>query len=268
MKRRTILGFTALAMLLSAGCRSTCLRSACPFAKRQMQRHGVVIGIPAKAIPEYKRLHAQTWPGVLAAVDRAHMDNYSIYLGEVAPGRDYLFGYYEYTGRDFDGDMARMKKDRTMQHWWTFTDPLQEPLPTRQEGEWWSQWQEVFHYDGPAYTKRNVKLRWGSIIGLREESLLAYTQLHAAVWPGVLKALGEVNIRNYSIYLGRVRPGEYVLFSYFEYIGDDFEADMNRMAADKVTQVWWTYTDPLQTRLPGTPEGAQWKAIDEVFHTD
>lgn len=261
--RRRNLGFAALVVLL-AGCCSTCPRSS----KEAVQRHGVVIGVPAESTPEYKRLHAETWPGVLKAVDRAHMDNYSIYLGEVAPDRYYLFGYYEYTGRDFDADRARMKKDKTMQQWWTLTDPLQEPLPTRQEGEWWSQWDEVFHYAGPAYDKGDVKLRYGSIVGVREESLLAYTQMHAAVWPGVLKALGDVNIRNYSIYLGQVRPGEYLLFSYFEYVGDDFEGDMKRMAADKATQLWWKYTDPLQTRLPGTPDGAQWKAIDQVFHTD
>jgi len=246
-----------------AGCCSTR-----PLSNKSVQRHGVVIGIAPQNIAEYKRLHAETWPGVLQAVDRAHMDNYSIYLGEVAPDRYYLFGYYEYTGRHFDADMARMKKDQTMQDWWKLTDPLQEPLPTRREGQWWSQWEEVFHYDGPAYDKRDVKLRWGSIVGVREEALLAYTQLHAAVWPGVLSALGDVNIRNYSIYLGQVAPGEYVLFSYFEYVGDDFEADMKRMAQDKVTQLWWTYTDPLQVRLPGTPQGSQWKAIEEVFHTD
>jgi len=261
MRQTRILAFAALAAFLPAcGC-SMGLPSKSP-----MQRHGVVIGIPAQSIPEYKRLHAETWPGVLKAVDRAHMDNYSIYLGEVAPGRNYLFGYYEYTGRNFDADMARMKKDKTMQDWWKLTDPLQEPLPTRQEGEWWAQWEEVFHYAGPAYDKSDVKLRYGSIVGVRQESLLAYTQLHAAVWPGVLSALGDVNIRNYSIYLGQVTPGEYVLFSYFEYIGGDFDADMKSMAADKVTQLWWTYTHPLQVRLPVTPQGAQWKAVEEVFH--
>jgi len=268
MKRRGMFVLTALATFLLAGCCSTCPRAGCPFARREGQRRGVVIRVATESIPEYKRLHAQTWPGVLQAVDRAHMDNYSIYLGEVAPDRYYLFGYYEYTGKDFDADVARMKKDKTMQQWWKLTDPMQKPLPTRRAGEWWSQWEEVFHYAGPAYDQRDVKLRWGSIIGLREESLLAYTQLHAAVWPGVLAALGDVNIRNYSIYLGQVTPGEYLLFSYFEYVGDDFEADMKRMAADRVTQLWWTYTDPLQIRLPGTPEGAQWKAIEEVFHTN
>ena len=43
--------------------------------------------------------------------------------------------------------------------------------------------------------------------------------------------------------------------------------DMAGMA-DEVTKLWWTYTDPLQVRLPGTPEGQQWKTMEEVFHTD
>ncbi|HSV99285.1 MAG TPA: L-rhamnose mutarotase [Sedimentisphaerales bacterium] len=99
------LGVTILCLLTVSGCSSTH-----PLGKRSEPRHGVVIGISPQNIAEYKRLHAETWPGVLKAVDRAHMDNYSIYLGEVAPGRNYLFGYYEYTGRDFDADIARMKK--------------------------------------------------------------------------------------------------------------------------------------------------------------
>jgi L-rhamnose mutarotase len=241
------------------------LLSGC--ATQRIERNGAVIAIPKESIAEYKRLHAATWPGVLRMIDKTHVHNYSIYLGEVAPDRDYLFAYYEYTGRNFDADMAKMKKDQTTREWWKQTDPLQKPLPTRKEGEWWAQWQEVFHHDGPEYQSSQIKSRHGSIIGMPEKSILAYTQMHAAVWPGVLAALDKVNIRNYSIYLGPIKPGEYLLFSYFEYVGDDFQGDMARMA-DEVTKLWWTYTDPLQVRLPGTPEGQQWKTMEEVFHTN
>jgi L-rhamnose mutarotase len=245
-----------LGLALLAGC-----------ASRTVQRHGAVIAIPQESLAEYKQLHAATWPGVLQRIDQTNIHNYSIYLGQVAPDRDYLFAYYEYTGQDFDADMARMKKDRTTQEWWERTDPLQRPLPTRKEGEWWAQWQEVFHHGGPAYKQSQIKSRHGSIIGLPEKNILAYTQMHAAVWPGVLAALDKVNIRNYSIYLGQTQAGEYLLFSYFEYVGDDFQRDMAAMA-DDVTKLWWTYTDPLQTRLPGTPAGQQWKTMEEVFHTN
>jgi L-rhamnose mutarotase len=255
----------ALAAILPAGCCSIC--SKCPFARPQVERHGAVIGIPAESIPEYKKLHADTWPGVLKAIDKAHIHDYSIYLGEVAPGEHYLFAYSEYTGRNYKADMARIARDKTTQEWWKHTDPLQKPLATKKEGEWWAQWEEVFHHTGPAYKKSDIKSRHGSIIGMPEKNILAYTQMHAAVWPGVLAAIDKANIRNYSIYLGQIKPGEYLLFSYFEYVGNDFKADMAGIA-DKVTKTWWSYTDPLQVRLPGTPDGEQWKAMEEVFHTD
>ncbi|MBC7353661.1 MAG: L-rhamnose mutarotase, partial [Thermogutta sp.] len=70
-----------------------------------------------------------------------------------------------------------------------------------------------------------------------------------------------------SIYLAEL-DGKLYLFSYYEYIGDDYEADMAKIAADPETQRWWKETDPCQIRLPGTPEGKWWKPIPEVFHTD
>ena len=53
------------------------------------------------------------------------------------------------------------------------------------------------------------------------------------------------NIRNYSIY----RHGE-LLFAYFEYVGDDFAADMARMAADPIIQAMVALTDAMQEPYP------------------
>ena len=54
--------------------------------------------------------------------------------------------------------------------------------------------------------------RYGMIIGLKPEKIAYYRELHAAVWPGVLKMIKECNIRNYSIYLQEVEPGKFYLF--------------------------------------------------------
>ena len=44
------------------------------------------------------------------------------------------------------------------------------------------------------------------------------------------------NVRiNSSIYLGELEKGKFYLFSYFEYIGDDFGADMEKMASEATT---------------------------------
>jgi L-rhamnose mutarotase len=71
------------------------------------------------------------------------------------------------------------------------------------------------------------------------------------------------NIRNYSIFRHDTR-----LFAYFEYIGDDFAADMARMAADPQTHAWWKFTDPMQEPLPDRVPGEWWATMREVFHTD
>lgn len=105
--------------------------------------------------------------------------------------------------------------------------------------------------------------RYGSVVGIRPEHEQVYREMHAAVWPGVLETITACGIRNYSIF---IHDG--LLFSYFEYVGDDFAADSARMAADPETQRWWAVMEPFQQRLPGTPEGEWWHRIDEVFHLD
>ncbi len=114
--------------------------------------------------------------------------------------------------------------------------------------------------------KKKVQ-RFGSVIGLKPEKKDYYVKLHAETWPSVLKQIRKAKIRNYSIYMTELQ-GKLYLFSYFEYVGDDFDADMKRIGEDPETRRWWKETDPCQTRLPGTPEGEQWLKIQEVFHTD
>lgn len=110
--------------------------------------------------------------------------------------------------------------------------------------------------------------RYGSIIGLRADKLDEYKKLHAAVWPDVLEQIRKSNIRNYSIFLRRLPDGNHYLFSYFEYVGDDFEGDMAAMAADPTTQKWWDVCMPMQIPLENRKEGEWWADMEEVFHQD
>ncbi|HEX3427296.1 MAG TPA: L-rhamnose mutarotase [Candidatus Limnocylindrales bacterium] len=105
--------------------------------------------------------------------------------------------------------------------------------------------------------------RFGQRIAVRPESIDEYERLHAAPWPGVLEQIRRSHIENYTIF----RDGA-ELFAYFEYVGDDFAADMAAMAADPETQRWWSLTDPMQEPLPDREAGAWWKTIPEIFHAD
>ena len=73
--------------------------------------------------------------------------------------------------------------------------------------------------------------RFGQIIGVRPEQFERYKSYHSNVWPEVLEKIEDCHIKNYSIYH---KNG--FLFAYFEYDGEDFAKDMQKMAADPKTQ--------------------------------
>ena len=106
-----------------------------------MKRYGQVIAVKAEKLEEYKRLHANAWPGVLKMISDCNIQNYSIYYKD-----GLLFSYYEYVGNDYEADMAKMAADEETQRWWAVCKPCQQPLDTRAEGEWWADMEEVFHY--------------------------------------------------------------------------------------------------------------------------
>ena len=110
--------------------------------------------------------------------------------------------------------------------------------------------------------KTEVK-RYGWVIKVKPEKLDYYKELHANPWPEVNAMLKECNIRNYSIYY---RDG--LLFSYLEYTGTNFDADMKKMAADPMTQKWWKETDPCQEPVDSAKEGVWWADMEEVYHLD
>jgi L-rhamnose mutarotase len=102
----------------------------------------------------------------------------------------------------------------------------------------------------------------GLCIGLKPEVIARYKELHAAVWPEVLAAITAANIRNYSIFL---REPENLLFAYWEYTGEDFDADMELMKQNPAMQEWWTICDPLQQPLETRAPGEWWARMEPVF---
>ena len=107
-----------------------------------MKRVASVIGLPPENREEYERYHAAVWPTVLARLTASHIHNYSIYRHG-----DVLFSYFEYTGDDYDADMAAVAADPETQRWWAVQEPLQRPLEDRAAGEWWKELPEIFHVD-------------------------------------------------------------------------------------------------------------------------
>ncbi|MDQ1692933.1 MAG: L-rhamnose mutarotase [Acidobacteriaceae bacterium] len=101
------------------------------------------------------------------------------------------------------------------------------------------------------------------LIRLRPEAEAEYRRYHQEVWPEVLATITACNIRNYSIFL---RDG--LLCGYFEYTGEDYAADMRKMAADPATQRWWAIMEPMQEPVASAAAGEWWAPMAEVFHYD
>lgn len=108
-----------------------------------MKRVGTVIRLRPEKEHEYRQLHAAVWPDVLAALRRARIGNYSIFLRD-----GLLFSYYKYAGDDLQTDLARLGADEATRRWWQLTDPCQQPVPSATDGQWWAPMEEVFHDDG------------------------------------------------------------------------------------------------------------------------
>ncbi|TCD70611.1 hypothetical protein EIP91_002641 [Steccherinum ochraceum] len=119
-----------------------------PHSKRICQ----IIKLKPEAEAEYKTIHAAVWPGVLAALKRHHIVDYSIHY---YPPLQLLIAHFKYNGSDFDADMKGIAADPETQRWWTVTDGMQESFEvgaTGSAGEvpWWTSLEEVFRLEGPA----------------------------------------------------------------------------------------------------------------------
>ena len=92
----------------------------------EIKRIGSVIGVKPDQIAEYERVHADVWPGVQATLKRANVTKFSIFRHE-----NMLFSYMEYSGRDYEADMAMIAADPITQDWWKVTAPYAKSSPTK-----------------------------------------------------------------------------------------------------------------------------------------
>ena len=96
--------------------------------EKPVKRVGMVVGLNPEMIEQYKALHADSHPGVRDLLSKYHIQNFSIYLEQIGE-QWYEFGYYEYTGDDYDGDMAQLAREPRNTEWLEMCDPMQIPLP-------------------------------------------------------------------------------------------------------------------------------------------
>ncbi len=95
---------------------------------------------------------------------------------------------------------------------------------------------------------------------LKPEKVDEYVKLHANTWPEILDLIKKTNIQNYSI---SIRGTE--LYTYFEYVGEDYEKDMQIQADSEIMQKWWTYTKPC---FLYHDKGEYYDDLQEIFYLE
>lgn len=102
--------------------------------------------------------------------------------------------------------------------------------------------------------------RYGMTTRLKPGAYAKYKALHADPWPGVNDALKRANISNYSIYH---RDG--MMFSYFEYSGEDLAADFEKIGKEEAIQRWMAEVSPL---FDPFEDAELWSPMEELYHLD
>ena len=237
--------------------------------KSEVRRFGQVVAIEPDKIEKFKKLHTAVWPEVLEELGKYHISNYSIFLKDLEENKPYLFGYFEYTGDNFETDRKKMLENPKVGEWESMVgnECLVQQSPDKKD-VWWADMEEVFYFDGKINSgvdESNVQ-RIGTVIGLRPEMKDSYVLLHKYIWPEILNKIKEGNIRYYSIYLHEL-DSKYYLFSYFEYVGDDFNEDMALIDNDPASIAWMKFTDAgCQLPIPTRAEGEWWAVMEQVFY--
>lgn len=206
-----------------------------------MQRFGSVIGLKPEYEERYVILHKYTFPGVLKRIRDSNIRNYSIFLRE-----ERLFSYYEYHGQDLDKDMQKMGRDSITRDWWKLTDPMQEPIQGRKEGEWWASMDEIAHFSD--IEPRNATIR-RLAYRTKKESII--TKAKVSNIPEDILNAGH--IQKLSVFH---KEGRFYLYGELEetppFSSDEYEEHFIDRILPRVTLDDYVY---------------KWESMKEVFHT-
>lgn len=93
-----------------------------------MKRIGMVIGTVPEKLELYRNVHSDGNAGVRHLLKKHHFQNFNIFITKMDDGNQYLFGFFEYVGDDFEKDDAELRALPEYAEWLKLTDSCQKPL--------------------------------------------------------------------------------------------------------------------------------------------
>ena len=106
------------------------------------KRYAMAVRLKDEKREFYIKNHANVWPEILNELKKIKGKNYSIYLKE-----DFMFGYLEYDGDNFDQDMAEMGKIPIVKKWTDLMIECFSPFPNNENNNSWVMMDEIFYME-------------------------------------------------------------------------------------------------------------------------
>ena len=105
-----------------------------------IKRYGMVIKLKPEKKDYYIKNHQNVWPVILKELKKIKIKNYSIFLKE-----DFMFGYLEYEGNNFDKDMAEMENIPIVKEWTELMIDCFNPFPNNENNNSWVLMDQIFY---------------------------------------------------------------------------------------------------------------------------
>jgi L-rhamnose mutarotase len=223
---------------------------------KNIERYGSVIGLKPEFEERYIILHKHTFPGVLDRIRKSNIRNYSIFLKD-----GILFSHFEYIGLDFETDMAQMG-DEVTKEWWKLTDPMQEPLESRQEGEWWTSLELLYEMNNSKVPYEKAQ-RSAFVANLNSDQKQNFRERLDQIDQALIKLYLKYNVQNLTFYYHDNR-----VYFYSEYVGTDYRSDMNQLFQHEVMRKLDSDLNAFLQSGADSKKTQTWQRMKEVFHTD
>ena len=224
-------------------------------ARTGMQRIGLISGVKPDQREALDMAIKKAPESLDSDLEKAGIYNLSLFTKEI-DNRTWCFAHFEFRG---DRELAVTNFLKAS----TFTANLGQFLaPHARATETWLRMEWITHVPGagkPTEDYRGKREKFGLVTSLKAEKEAEYRTLHQTVWPGVNDQIGRSQYRDWTTFLIEIDAKIY-LFSYFEYLGKNMDADNAAMKADPVTQRWWKLTDACMEPLPEQKNGF-WTAM-------
>ena len=106
------------------------------------KRYAMAVRLKKEKRDFYIQNHANVWPEILNELKKVKVKNYSIFLKD-----NFMFGYLEYDGDNFNKDMEEMQSIPIVDKWTKLMVDCFSPFPNHEDNNSWVMMDEIFYME-------------------------------------------------------------------------------------------------------------------------